>query len=148
MPQCTQWKCTGGDQLPKLYIMFCMVVFRKRKSMPLILRSPVECTRDVEGLVLLQQSLTTARGVRHVPNVHATEGRVWRAGIAGMSFYHWGHVSVKWNTWWRARDAVTSLHSYSFDALNVNMSCALSTYSCKRSSEPCSCRWAAINIYD
>uniref|UniRef100_A0A4W6EWX4 Myosin binding protein C3 n=1 Tax=Lates calcarifer TaxID=8187 RepID=A0A4W6EWX4_LATCA len=38
--------------------------------------SPVEWTRVVKGLVLLKQSLTKARGVRHVPNVHAADGSV------------------------------------------------------------------------
>ena len=67
--------------------------------MPLILRSPAEWTRVVRGLLLLQQSLAKSSGVRHVPNVHAIEGCMRRAGIAEMSLYRWGQVSVKWNTW-------------------------------------------------
>lgn len=68
------------------------------------------------------------------------------AGIAEMSLYRWGQVSMKWNR--RAGAAVTSLHSYSFDAFNVNISCALSTYSCKRSGEAHGCPPAAINAHD
>lgn len=76
------------------------VVFRKLEKHNTDLRSPSGVDESCRWLSFIVSKPCKARGVRHVPNVHTMEICVWRAGIAEVSVYRWGMVSVKQNTWW------------------------------------------------
>lgn len=55
------------------------------------------------------------------------------------------------DTWWAlggAGSAGTSLSSPPFDAQHVNISCSVSTHSCKGSRQPFTCQRAAIKTRD
>lgn len=74
-----------------------------------------------QGLTFIRTKPCKARRVGHVLNTQP---------IAEISVSHCGLVSVKCNTWWgfcQVGSVVTTLSSYYFDAVCVNISCSLST---------------------